>query len=123
MLRLNVTLGAASPRNAETLLEGLQYQVAGTRLEHGCLGCGAWLGEDSKVQYYEDWATEDDLRRRVQSGRFTSLLEVVETAAEAEVQFDFVNKTRGLDYVAELREQSSSESMPPLGRPPSGPRR
>jgi quinol monooxygenase YgiN len=106
MLRLNVTLIAASTRNREGLLEGLQYQIAGTRLEHGCLGCSAWVGGDAKVRYYEEWATEDDLRRRVQSDRFTSLLAVVEAAAGAEVQFDFVNRTRGLDYVAELRERS-----------------
>jgi len=35
MLRLNVTLGAASARNRERLLEGLQYQVPSTRLEPG----------------------------------------------------------------------------------------
>jgi quinol monooxygenase YgiN len=119
MLRLNVTLSASSRRNAENLLEGLQYQAPGTRLEHGCLGCGAWLAEDSTVRYCEDWATEDDLRRRVQSDRFTSLLAVVEAAADAQVQFDFVNRTRGLDYVVELREQAAPEFGPfPPQRPP-----
>jgi len=119
MLRLNATLSASSPKNAENLLEGLQYQSSGTRLEHGCLGCGAWLGPDSTVRYCEDWATEDDLRRRVQSERFTSLLSVVEAAADAQVQFDFVNKTRGLDYVVELREQPAPDPFPFLPRPPS----
>jgi hypothetical protein len=120
MLRLNVTLSATSPRDADSLLEGLEFQAVGTRLEHGCLACGAWLSADATVRYCEDWATEDDLRRRVQSDRFTSLLSVVETAADAEVQFDFVNQTRGLDYVVQLREQAASESMRP---PPSEPRR
>jgi quinol monooxygenase YgiN len=105
MLRLNVTLGAASARNRERLLEGLQYQVPGTQLEPGCLGCSAWVGADWSVHYYEEWATEDALRRRVQSERFTSLLAVVETAEDAEVQFDFVNSRRGLDYVTELRNR------------------
>jgi hypothetical protein len=120
MLRLNVTLSASSARNAENLLEGLQYQAPGTRLEHGCLGCGAWLAPDSTVRYCEDWATEDDLRRRVQSDSFTSLLAVVETAADAQVQFDFVNKTRGLDYVVELREQAPAD--PPLRPRPASER-
>jgi quinol monooxygenase YgiN len=105
MVRLNVTLSASSPRNVEGLLEGLNYQVPGTRLERGCLGCSAWVGSDSTVRYCEEWATEDDLRRRVQSDRFTSLLAVVEVAADAQVQFDFVHQTRGLDYVVELRER------------------
>lgn len=107
MLRLNITLRAASPQNADGLLEGLQYQAPFTRLEHGCLGCSAWFGADTTVRYCEEWATEDDLRRRVQSDRFTSLLAVVEAAKDAEVQFDFVNQTRGLDYVLELRERTS----------------
>jgi hypothetical protein len=106
MVRLNVTLSAASLRAAENLLEGLQFQVPGTRIENGCIGCSAWFGTDMTVRYVEDWATEDDVRRRVLSDRFTSLLAVVETASDAEVQFDFVNRTRGLDYVVELRERS-----------------
>src|SRR5204862_6800704 len=52
MLRLNVTLGAASARNRERLLEGLQYQVPGTRLEPGCLGCSAWVAADWSVRYF-----------------------------------------------------------------------
>jgi quinol monooxygenase YgiN len=108
MVRLNVTLSAASTRNREGLLEGLQYQVPSTRLEQGCLGCSAWVGADATVCYYEEWGTEDDLRRRVQSDRFTSLLAVVEAAAGAQVQFDFVNRTRGLDYVVELRERAAN---------------
>ena len=32
---------------------------------------------------------------------------VVEAAAKAEVQFDFVHETRGLEYVFEVREQTS----------------
>jgi quinol monooxygenase YgiN len=123
MLRLNVTLSAASPQNAENLLEGLEYQAPSTRLEHGCLGCGAWLGADSTVRYCEDWATEDDLRRRVQSERFTSLLAVVEAATDAEVEFHIVNQTRGLDYVVELREQAAPDPLPLPPRHSSEPER
>jgi hypothetical protein len=65
-----------------------------------------WLGQDSTVHYVEDWATEADIRRRVVSERFTSLLAVVEAATKAEVQFDFVTETRGLEYVFEVREQT-----------------
>jgi hypothetical protein len=105
MVRLNITLSAASPRDAENLLEGLQFQVPGTRVEKGCISCSAWFGTDLSVRYVEDWATDEDVRRRVLSDRFTVLLSVVESATDAEVQFDFVNQTRGLDYVLELREQ------------------
>ena len=75
------------------LVEGLQFQVPGTQLENGCIGCNAWLGPDTTVHYVEDWATEADIRRRVLSDRFTSLLAVVEAATKADVQFDFVTET------------------------------
>ena len=106
MVRLNVTLNAASVRDAENLVEGLQFQLPGTQLETGCITCTAWLGPDSTVHYVEDWATETDIRRRVLSERFTSLLAVVEAATKAYVQFDFVTERRGLEYVFEVREQT-----------------
>jgi hypothetical protein len=55
----------------------------------------------------------------VQSERFTLLLAVVEAAADAQVQFDFVNKTRGLDYVLELRETATDSTPFPPPRPSS----
>jgi quinol monooxygenase YgiN len=105
MVRLSITLNAASARDADSLVEGLQFLVPSTRLEPGCIGCSAWSDPDSTVRYLEDWATEADLRRRVLSDPFTTLLAVVEFAQHAQVQFDFVTQTRGLDYVVEVREQ------------------
>jgi quinol monooxygenase YgiN len=103
MVRLNVALKTASARSAQDLLEALRFLGIGTRLEPGCLGCSSWLDPDSTVRYVEEWATEADIRRRVRSERFTSLLGVVESAAEPQVQFDFVSTTRGLEYVEEVR--------------------
>ena len=107
MVRLTVALSATSMRGADDLLEAFHFLVVGTRLERGCLGCSAWIDPDSTVHYLEEWATEDDMRARVRSDRFTSLLAVVESAREANVHFDFVTKTRGLEYVAEVRNQST----------------
>ena len=48
--------------------------------------------------------TEADVRRRVRSAGFTSLLGVMECAsAPPLVRFDFVAQSRGLDYVEEIR--------------------
>ena len=77
-----------------------------TRIEPGCLGCRVWTedSEEPTVRYVEEWATEDAMRRRVRSQRFTRLLEVLESAPlPPRVEFDFVTETRGLDYVAEVR--------------------
>jgi len=107
MVRLTVALSAASMRGADDLLEAFHFLVVGTRLERGCLGCSTWIDPDSTVHYVEEWATEEDIRARVRSDRFTSLLSVVESAREATVHFDFVTKTRGLEYVAEVRNQTT----------------
>jgi quinol monooxygenase YgiN len=103
MVRLSVGLNASSSRCAQELLDAFRFVAVGTRLEHGCLGVSAWSDPDWALHYIEEWETESDLRRRIQSDRFTSLLSIVESARDPQIQFDFVSTTRGLDYVAEVR--------------------
>ena len=109
MVRLSINLTAASEQSVEGLVEGLQFLARGTRLEPGCLGCSVWSEPDATVRYVEDWAAEPDVRRRVLSDPFTSLLTVVEAAKDVRVQFEFVTETRGLDYVEEVREQAHQQ--------------
>jgi quinol monooxygenase YgiN len=108
MVRLTVTL-VASPTGARPLLDALRSLLGPTRLEPGCLGCLVWeeIEDDTTLRYAEEGATEADMRRRVRSDRFTSLLAIMEGAKEPpQVQFDFVSIRRGLDYVAEVRNGS-----------------
>ena len=105
MVRLSVALQATSTRAAESLLEACRFLSISTRFDPGCVECSAWLEAEAIVRYTELWATEPDMRRRVRSDQFTSLLGVVESAREAAVQFDFVTSTRGLDYIEEVRGQ------------------
>ena len=102
MVRLTIALTPTSARSAHDLLEAFRFLALGTRLEPGCRGCSTWSERDS-VHYVEEWATEADMRRRVRSDPFTSLLTLMESAESPRVQFDFVVSTRGLDYVAEVR--------------------
>ncbi len=108
MVRLSVALGAGSARDAQNLLDALRFLAVGTRLESGCLTCSAWTDPDWVVRYVEEWSSEPDLRRRVRSDQFTSVLAVVESAKDAHVQFDFVTTTLGLDYVVQVRGEASS---------------
>lgn len=103
MVRLSIALRAASARSAQDLLEAFRFLAVGARLETGCLGCSEWLARDAVVRYVEEWSNETDMRRRVQSERFTSVLAVLESAQEAHVQFDFVTESRGVEYIAEVR--------------------
>jgi quinol monooxygenase YgiN len=103
MVRLTVTLSASA--NVQDLVEAFRFLMVSTRLDRGCLGCSVWSEPDSSVHYVEEWSTEEDIRRRVSSDRFTSVLALLESVREPpHVQFDFVSSTRGLDYVAEVRQ-------------------
>jgi quinol monooxygenase YgiN len=108
VVRLSLAL-RASPRSTRDLVGALRFLLQTTRLEPGCLTCAVWSEPDSIIHYVEEWATEEDIRHRIRSDRFISLLSVIESAQEPpQVQFDFVSATRGLDYVAEVRQDSLS---------------
>jgi quinol monooxygenase YgiN len=107
MVRLRVGLRARSARDAQELLAALRFLMGSTRLEPGCQDCTAWADQDLTVHYAEGWATEADVRRHVRSPEFTSLLAVMEcSSAPPDVQFEFVTRKRGLDFVAEVRAGS-----------------
>ena len=108
MVRLTVAFNAGSGRRVPGLLDAFRFLMTATRLEPGCESCSAWADPDATLHYVEEWSTEADLRRRVRSPGFTSLLNLMESAEEPpRVQFDFVTMTRGLDYVAEVRREYS----------------
>jgi len=106
MVRLTIALHATSVRTAEALMEAIRFLSVNTRLDPSCVECSASLEPGAIVHYTELWATDADMRRRVCSDQFTSLLGVVESAREAAVQFDFVTSIRGLDYIEEVRNQT-----------------
>jgi quinol monooxygenase YgiN len=109
MVRLTVTLRPAA-RCVQEVVAAFRFLMVGTRLEPGCLGCSVWAEPDSTVHYVEEWTTEADLRRRVASDGFTSVLSLVEAAQEPpRVRFDFVSSTRGLEYVAEVRHPEAGK--------------
>ena len=115
MVRLAVAL-VAPAIGTQQLVHALRFLASPTRLEAGCLGCRVWTedSDESTVRYVEEWATEEAMRQRVRSERFTRLLEVLESAQEApSVQFEFVMATRGLDYVAEVRNSDGMLETPP----------
>jgi quinol monooxygenase YgiN len=112
VVRLSVVL-VASARTAARLEEALRSLMIPMMLTDGCIDCSTWVEPDWTVHYLEDWATEAHMRARVRSDAFTRLLSVIEASEELpRVQFDFVTKTRGLDYVEEVRRPSESPAHP-----------
>ena len=115
MVRLAVTLALPASRTSQ-LLDALRVVASPIRIEPGCLGWRAWVDDtdESTVRYEEEWATDDAMRVRVRSQRFTQLLEVLESAPVApSVKFDFVTASRGLDYVEEVRHIDMGSGAPP----------
>jgi quinol monooxygenase YgiN len=107
MVRLTVTLSASSQRHVQDLLEALRFLMSGTRLQPGCRECSVWVDPESTVHYIEEFETETDMRQRVRSSKFTSLLGVIESAHQPRcVRFDFVTSTSGLEYVSQVRNNA-----------------
>jgi quinol monooxygenase YgiN len=106
---------AAPACGSQQLVHALRFLASPIRIEPGCLGCCVWIddADESTVRYVEEWTSEEAMRLRVRSERFTRLLEVLESAPEAPcIQFDFVAQTRGLDYVAEVRGREGTFDPP-----------
>jgi quinol monooxygenase YgiN len=115
VVRLAVALSAPAC-GTNQVVHALRLLASSTRVEPGCLGCRVWTeeSEGATVRYVEEWASEDAIRLRVRSARFTQLLEVLEAAPSAPwLQFDFVTETRGLDFVAEVRAIDGMIEAPP----------
>ena len=108
MVRLTVSLDAVSARSAQDLLDAFRFLMPATKLEPGCLGCNAWKDPNATVHYIEEWTTERAMRERVRSQAFTLVLAILESNTQPRVQFDFVTTTRGLDYLAEVRDPNAA---------------
>jgi quinol monooxygenase YgiN len=109
MVRLSVLLHAPTCQ-ARGIEGALRTLMRGTRLEPGCLDCQLWTNAreenpgQTDVHYEERWATEPAIENRVRSEAFTKVLEVLEAAADVpQVEFDFVSRHQGLEYVEEIR--------------------
>jgi quinol monooxygenase YgiN len=105
VVRLGIAF-STSERDARPIAAALRVLTVATRLEPGCESCAVWtdLGDDIRVHYEERWSNEAAMRARVLSDAFTKLLEVLETApAHPMVEFDFVAKRMGLEYVEMVR--------------------
>jgi len=91
---------------SRSITEALHQVMVAARTSPGCLRCfvSSDVGQQVGLQYIEEWATEDLLRREVTSDRFGTLASLMEHAtAPPVVEFALTTGTRGLDYVNEVR--------------------
>jgi quinol monooxygenase YgiN len=107
VVRLTLTITTSSGESFR-LVDALRSLMEPTRAEHGCIGCELALSTESddppRIRYFEDWSSEEELRKRVRSDRFLRLIAVMEEAlSPPEITFELAGRTRGLDYVFEAR--------------------
>ena len=109
MVRLSVNL-LAPPQRAQAVVRAFRTLIWRTRLETGCLACEVWTHQESeeagatRVRYEERWATEQTLEAHVRSEGFTSVLQLLEeSTVPPTVEFAFVSRVLGLEYVEDVR--------------------
>lgn len=108
MVHLTITL-SASTTLAPRLVSALRALMGAIRLEPGFDSCSVWTTEHEDaggllVHYEERWSDEHAMQVRVRSDEFTQLLEIVERAPDnPQVEFQFVAKRHGLEYVEAVR--------------------
>lgn len=90
------------------MLQAMRSLMRTARSEKGFVNCRLYVdAEDSNVLCYEErWQTRQDCEAQVRSTRFTGLLALMESASEQPtLEFHFILETRGLDYVAAVRDE------------------
>lgn len=92
---------------ARSITMALHSLAADARGARGCVGCSVStdIGRHGTIRYVEEWETEGDLRRRLQSDAFAQLAVLIESAEQPpRIQFTLDGRTRGLDFVEEVRQ-------------------
>jgi quinol monooxygenase YgiN len=106
MVQVHLRLTAHSGRSQE-MMQALRLFARGSLMERGCVRACAYseCGNSDAFCYEEDWSTTEDLERQIRSERFSQFLGVMEAAAQPpQLEFRFVERTCGLDYVRALRQ-------------------
>ena len=95
---------------ARSITSALNSMMAETRAVPGCLRCSVSTGisDQGTVRYVEEWRSEGDLRRRLESRAFGSLATLIDDATEPpHIEFILPSGKRGLDFVEEVRRRRS----------------
>jgi quinol monooxygenase YgiN len=106
MVQVTVCLAAKGGSKNE-LVEALLPLMQRAAQSPGCSGAHvcADVSDARVLWYHEDWQDAGALEARVRSEQFTRLLALMETSAQPPVlEFRTIEYSRGLDYVAAVRE-------------------
>jgi quinol monooxygenase YgiN len=90
----------------QEILEILRYVAGSVRRSPACVWCGLYEGVDrsTTILYLEQWQSERDLRKHIQSRSYLPVLNAMDLARERpKVSFHEVTATRSMELIEQLR--------------------
>lgn len=107
MVQLYVRL-TVSPDGIQEITQALRAIMLRARADRECSGARVCADVENPtiLSYTEEWATSEAMDREINSTRFTSLMEVAESATSPPVvEFRFVSEVGGLEYAEARRNR------------------
>jgi quinol monooxygenase YgiN len=95
-------------RETRRVAAALRSLLELAQLDRGCGRCGlmTMVGEPGQFLYFEEWASEEELRRQIRSDRCRQMLVLMESAAAPPVlEIRTIGDVRGFEYVKALRSE------------------
>jgi quinol monooxygenase YgiN len=105
MMLATISMTMSAKKRGEALK--ILKSIAGhSKIDPGCLGCHIYedLQEDNVLVYEEMWRSEEDLKRRLRSAEYRTMLLVMEMALKhPEVRFNKVSTSTGMEMIEKAR--------------------
>lgn len=98
----------SAPHKREEVIQTLHSLVGHTRAMSGCLGCWASidLENTNAFVYAEQWASQADLNRHMQSQEFKKILGLMEMSEhEPLIRFATIPETHGMELIEQVRRE------------------
>jgi quinol monooxygenase YgiN len=106
MVRASVSI-SVDVATRDQVIAALRSLVGPTRAAAGCLECTLYCDaeDDSHLSLVEEWSTEEDLTRRLRSKDYRTLLLIIELSqTQPCVQFDYIERRRGIEWIYAQRQ-------------------
>ena len=109
MIILLIELVPVPGKRAE-ILDLLRFSVDQAKSRRGCFGSGVYeaCNETRTILYLEQWGSDKEMNRHVQSDPYRSVLNVLDLAASPPaISFHEISGTKSMDLIEALRSPGS----------------
>lgn len=95
----------------EAVLRILRSMTAQTMAKPGCVCCGVYegYGFNPRVLYLEEWTSEEEMHRHIQSELYLRVLTAMDLSKdEPQISFHHVSSTEHIELIETLRTDNAS---------------